>query len=303
MSNKRRKSQVPFPLPDRRENKFTSLAEKICQSPTIPDDEPPTFNSTFPNSNVKLKTISELNELAEKKHKKIERKKTGAVKFKSDCFGPKAKSHILLSKLDCFEDIPLEAENSLIMNKIAGLIKKKRAENDRIEENSCSELQEESFSEGEEKEDEEDKEKKPHKNISLKSFYDTDSVHAAKYEDEFWRYERDEHILNTHYKEIFGIPIEEKLESEIDENELKKLEKMEKLEYGENENKLGISQNERKEERRMSKSLLKSSKKDWTPGASKNDNSPKIVGFKKGVLIKEYKVNGKPKNLFKSDKH
>lgn len=188
-------NSIPNQNSRRKEKKTTLQAKFQDQTECQQIEDKPTISSI---SSLQMKGISYLNKNleTEKNPKKQGFQKiiTSKIKFPSDSFGPKPNSFLLASKESSNEDIPLDSENSNIFNKIKKL--KQNGENFSLSELGSEESKNESSKE---------------EYDSLKSFYNTNPSHLAKEEDEFWRYERDEEILNKHYKNVFGFVIEEKV--------------------------------------------------------------------------------------------
>lgn len=220
---------------------------------------------------MKPKSMTSLNE-KNKNFSKEPAKRKSTITFMAKSFGPKAKSYIMSSKETLHEQIPEDSQNSNIFTKML------KIKNQAIPRASLSQLDSSEYSfDGEEFD-------------SLKSFFQTRTSQLAKDEDNFWRYEREEEILNKHFKNIFGFVIEEKL-SEADEEDNVSIEVKEMNSGGEF---AGRS-------KKRKKSILKSgrsSKVFLESFEGKEGSSKKLVSFNQDVMVKKYKVKGKPKNLF-----
>lgn len=117
---------------------------------------------------------------------------------------------------------------------------------------------------------------------TVKNFLNTDSLQAAKDEDRFWRYEREEKFIGKLFNDDIEVDLEEKISKE-------KTKKILKKNHGTQSEKVKEFTDKRIKGIFFSRNRLIES----TEGGSK-----KSVLFDETVRVKKYRVRGKPKNLF-----
>lgn len=232
-----------------KESKVKEIGEKIKLEGVCNCSTPPASNKKNPKVSEAFPSIHHQTQFLEDKKK-----------FDSHRFGPKIHSIRPESKNSLFEFSP---ENP-------AKFREKSKNNEEIEEEEQISEMSSYYSKieiGNQKKD-----------FSIKSFYNTESIHAAKEEDDFWRYERKFNIINRRF------------DRNENPNFLTKSDKQ--LKKGEN-----------KSSKVEIKSCLNKSNIQLNDLGFKEAPSPKNnkrhVHFHRKVAVKEFKDKEEPKNLFK----